>query len=59
MMSEIVTWRGKPLDDLTREEAIAALKQACSEVARLQGLPVDYSAIARGRIAAYKEKPPA
>lgn len=45
----IVTWRGKPLDDLTRDEAIAALKQACAQVARLQRLPVDYHAMAQAR----------
>jgi hypothetical protein len=31
-----VRFRGKPLSDLTREEAIEALKQALGEVRRLQ-----------------------
>lgn len=32
-----VRFQGKPLDDLTREEAIEALRQALAEVKSLQG----------------------
>lgn len=32
-----IMWRGKQIDDLTREEAIEALKQSLAEVLRLTG----------------------
>ena len=34
-----VRFLGKPIDTLTRDEAIAALRQALTEVKRLSGLP--------------------
>lgn len=35
-MHEDILFRGKPIDELTREEAIEALKQALSEVRSLR-----------------------
>lgn len=42
-MDEMVRFRGKPIDQLTREEMLEALKQALAEVARLHGVPLDFS----------------
>lgn len=37
LTEEQVTFRGKPLRDLTREEAIEALLQSLEHIARLEG----------------------
>lgn len=43
-------WKGKPIDQLTHEEAIHAVLYLLALVEDLQSRPVDYRAMARERL---------
>lgn len=48
--AEPTLWRGKPIEELTREEAVSAVRQLGRQLARLQAMPIDYRAVVRRRL---------